>query len=882
MRSTVTCVLVLLGLVASCSQSPKTPSAKTATPVTARPVDLKLDSQQRLVLRETGALFTGVLKEDYESKTPRAEVSFKAGVRHGVGREWYANGQLMMEGSWDHGQPHGLMKEWSEDGLIRRDTVYKQGRQVSQREGPSDKAAQQVKHIVAQRKKMDETIWSQEELAQQYEEVFVQLWDELRNTKHDWAVLEDFSVGSVVLPKKDPKLIQHDWGISERQFEPGGQRLESDMWQSQLGQWKLAYVLRESEWHQESFKADDNGHAVSVYRIVLHLDRRNGKGRLVVRAALKVIWDQNPASKDSRPVSIEVDQLKILTREQAVPFELQRVFKPEQDLPGHQPVNPSGAKDVLAAPLLVHDFDRDGRSEIVLAGSNLMYRNEGDFKFKPEPLVPGNRYSFQAGVLADFNGDGYSDFLTIGPAGKPRVYPGSQTGVLKNEPIVSLASIPSVSIRDPQCITCGDIDGDGDLDAFIGQYAATYLSGKLPTPYYDANDGHPSYLLINEGDGRFVDGTVAAGLEEKRHRRTYSASMVDLDNDRDLDLLVVSDFAGLDLYRNNGQGQFEDMTEALGSNHYSFGMSHALADFDQDQRLDIYMVGMGSTTARRLESLGLGRPGHENIQQARMKMGYGNRLLLGQGAVQYRQPEYNDRLARTGWAWGCTPWDFDNDGDRDLYVANGFLSAKSARDYCTQYWRHDIYYDKKRPETLMQMVFNECQAGVGSEVSWNGYEHNVLLMNSPDRTFPNISYLLGLGHEFDSRSVVSADLDLDGRVDLLVVERARDEKRRAYVNRVHLLSNQLETSNNWVGIHLPPVTVSLGAQVEVRSGNKHQVLPVVTGDSYNSQHPFTLHFGLGKAKTVSEIIIRPAVGEIKRIENPRINRFHDVSIENQR
>ena len=77
-------------------------------------------------------------------------------------------------------------------------------------------------------------------------------------------------------------------------------------------------------------------------------------------------------------------------------------------------------------------------------------------------------------------------------------------------------------------------------------------------------------------------------------------------------------------------------------------MSHALADFDQDQKLDIYMVGMGSTTARRLESLGLGRPGFENIQQARMKMGYGNRLLLGQGGLAYRQPDYNDWHGRGG------------------------------------------------------------------------------------------------------------------------------------------------------------------------------------------------------------------------------------------
>ena len=101
-------------------------------------------------------------------------------------------------------------------------------------------------------------------------------------------------------------------------------------------------------------------------------------------------------------------------------------------------------------------------------------------------------------------------------------------------------------------------------------------------------------------------------------------------------------------------------------------MSHALADFDQDQKLDIYMVGMGSTTARRLESLGLGRPGFENIQQARMKMGYGNRLLLGQGGLAYRQPDYNDRLARTGWA---------GDVRRGISITMGIATCMGPMDF---------------------------------------------------------------------------------------------------------------------------------------------------------------------------------------------------------
>ena len=305
-------------------------------------------------------------------------------------------------------------------------------------------------------------------------------------------------------------------------------------------------------------------------------------------------------------------------------------------------------------------------------------------------------------------------------------------------------------------------------------------------------------------------------------------------------------------------------------------MSHALADFNGDGHLDIYMVGMGSTTARRLEGLGLGRSGFEGIQKARMKMGYGNRLLLGRGDGMFTQAAYNDRVARTGWAWGCTPWDFDNDGDRDLYVANGFLSAKSAKDYCTEYWRHDIYYKERKSEKLMQMVFDQCHSGLGSEISWNGYEHNVLLVNSPENDFPSCGFLMGIGFEFDSRAVVSADMDLDGRADLLVVERMRSEKQKAYVNRVHLLRNNLISQNNWIGFHFSPKDKPFGLEVRLTTAGKKQLLPVVAGDSYNSQHPSSIYFGLGQQASVHEVIFNWPLGEKRTIENPQIGKYHVV------
>ena len=73
-----------------------------------------------------------------------------------------------------------------------------------------------------------------------------------------------------------------------------------------------------------------------------------------------------------------------------------------------------------------------------------------------------------------------------------------------------------------------------------------------------------------------------------------------------------------------------------------------------------------------------------------MKMGYGNRLFLGNGKGGFKQASYNEQVARSGWSWGCTPWDFDNDGDRDLFVANGHHCGKSCEDYCSKYWTNDI------------------------------------------------------------------------------------------------------------------------------------------------------------------------------------------------
>jgi hypothetical protein len=421
-------------------------------------------------------------------------------------------------------------------------------------------------------------------------------------------------------------------------------------------------------------------------------------------------------------------------------------------------------------------------------------------------------------------------------------------------------------------ITAGDMDSDGDLDVWLGQYQAPYRSGQMPTPYYDANDGHPAFLLRNDGSGKFEDVTESAGLQAKRFRRTYSASFVDLDDDRDLDLVVISDFSGVDVYQNNGNGQFTDVTRTMVDERHAFGMSLTFGDYNSDSRLDFLMIGMSSTTARRLHRLGLGRDDFPKHQSMRPAMGYGNRMYLAENDT-FRQATFNDQVARTGWSWGTTSRDFDNDGDRDVYVANGHISGSTAKDYCTRFWCHDIYSVDSKPDPALDAFFQMTFPVSPTSMSWNGFEHNVLLWNRDGQGFANIGFLAGVAFEFDSRNVIGDDLDGDGRVDLVVVSFHGNSGQAA----VHVIQNKIETDSNWIGLRLGHLPGSgIGATVRLMTPDRVFRDVVVAGDSLLSQHAPTVHFGLGTATQIDAIEVTWPGGKTIRISKPAINRYHEI------
>ena len=95
---------------------------------------------------------------------------------------------------------------------------------------------------------------------------------------------------------------------------------------------------------------------------------------------------------------------------------------------------------------------------------------------------------------------------------------------------------------------------------------------------------------------------------------------------------------------------------------------------------------------------------------------------------------------------GVITADFDNDGDMDLYVANGHLSGNSALDYCTRFWCHDVYTGTSKPNETLDTFFSGTLQGLGSNYSWNGFEHNHLFLNRDNTGFSNAAFLLSSMH----------------------------------------------------------------------------------------------------------------------------------------
>jgi hypothetical protein len=478
--------------------------------------------------------------------------------------------------------------------------------------------------------------------------------------------------------------------------------------------------------------------------------------------------------------------------------------------------------EFMVAGVALLDYDGDGWIDIYflngapLRGTrvaswmgNRLYRNLGDGRFADvtESAGVGDRGHALGVAAGDYDNDGNPD-LYVNNFGPNVLFCNNGDGTFRR-------STEEAGVANGDQFGAGvcflDADADGNLDLYVGNYVGfSYAQHDAlivdAFPYPPGPGDYPPVpdtLFRNLGDGRFTDVSAQSGIARVAGP-TMGTVCGDFDDDGDADIFVCNDGRANFFFQNDGSGRFTEagVFSCLAYNVHgneNGSMGADCGDFDNDGYLDLFMTNY----------------------TGEMRVLYRN---LGGGFF-----EDATTVARAGnvvfphTKWGSGLVDFDNDGDRDLFIACGhFLTNIREIDDRTS-------YDTR----------------------------NFLLMNTGDARFADVSDRCGDGLRVaaSSRGTGFDDLDNDGDIDVVVLNTN---------TRPTVLRNDSATDGHWLQVRLVGVRDNrdgIGARVRVMAGDLVQVAEVHSGRGYQSHHGTRLHFGLGSRERADRVEVRWSCGE---------------------
>ena len=534
------------------------------------------------------------------------------------------------------------------------------------------------------------------------------------------------------------------------------------------------------------------------------------------------------------------------------------------------------------AGLAVGDYDNDGRDDIYFLnqhGPTALYRNRGDGTFEDVTAKAGVALDGRVSVgatFADYDNDGWEDlFVTTTRAGNVLFH---NRGDGTFEDVTAKAGLTHVGHS--QTAVFFDYDNDGRLDLYLTNtahwttdnfnFAGRNFDGKASL---DALMGSPietNILYHNNGDGTFTDVSDKAGLRGKGW--AGDVAVFDYDDDGFLDVFVPSMFGRGQLYHNNGNGTFTDVTaETLGPTpHGAIGAK--VFDYDGDGRLDLFVVDMHSDMWMGLDSR------HASLEEAKQaqhrrflspagprvneqaegfarsqrqgfamagknydELLFGNALYRNLGNGKFAETSQQAGL-ETFWPWGIATGDFDNDGHEDVFITSGM-------GYPFYYWPNQLMMNKGNG------TFAERAAELGVEPPTGGiYQEKNIAGQKAARS---------------SRSAAVADFDGDGRLE--IVTNNFNDSPYFFANRF--------PRQNYLELRLTGTSSNrdaIGAVARLWVGSTVMVRQVNPAGSYLAQSSRTLHFGLGDRSKVDSIKIRWPRGLVQTLVNPQINTSHQI------
>jgi hypothetical protein len=519
------------------------------------------------------------------------------------------------------------------------------------------------------------------------------------------------------------------------------------------------------------------------------------------------------------------------------------------------------AKDYIvetpSGGVAIFDYDGDGRPDVyLLNGSTIgavqgkekapraaLFHNLGNMKFEDvtdKAGVGNERWGFGVAV-GDYDNDGRPD-IYVGNYGVSRLYHNNGDGTFTD-----VAEKLGVARKGWSTgASWGDYDGDGRLDLFVPGYADLDLNNLPPNPT-DAGKpgsvgqnfcqfrgapvmcgprglkGEGDTLYHQKPDGTFEDVSEKASVNDPQKYYGFSSVFVHADDDDLLDLVVVNDSTPKQLYINKGDGTFEETGYPSGialneNGREQAGMGLAVGDYDNDSHVDFQITNFSDDSNVLYHNDGGG-----NFTDMTFQAGIGEITIPFLG-------------------WGTSFLDFDNDGWKDIFVANGHVyPAVDKFQWGTSFAQQPLLF-----RNLANGRFERVGAAPGS----------------------------GLAESHCSRGLAVGDLDGDGRVDVVINN--LDGKPTVF-------RNVTKTPGHWLELKLigDPAKKAprdaVGAIAYVTIGKLRQRMDVVSGAGYASQNDQRLHFGLNTATKVDKLEIKWPAGALEVVDLPAIDKVVTIT-----
>ena len=527
------------------------------------------------------------------------------------------------------------------------------------------------------------------------------------------------------------------------------------------------------------------------------------------------------------------------------------------------------------------DLNNDGLADLVFAGNQVsprVYLNEGNFKFRDitsnfEGLTNNQWYGSVS--LADINSDGWLDVYltsTTDPDSskcKNRLWICQGTRDNGDPYYIEMAEVYGV---DEEGQSTGaaffDYDNDGDLDLYvvnntINQRMNTTISERITTGKAINNDR----LFRNNGNGTFTDVTIPAGIVFEGFG--LGVAMGDVNKDGYTDIYVSNDFITNDvLYINQGDGTFRNEISKYLSYQTRSSMGDDMADVNNDGNPDIFTLDMLPEYYYKKKQTN-GGSGYI-FYQIDAKYGFEhqyirNMLHLHNGFMNGKMLPYSEvgqimGIEASEWSWSPLFADYDNDGDKDLIIANGFPRDMTDKDY--------TLYKTKYYGYLVD-AFQAIAVAPPVKVQNFAFENagELTFINRSKEWLPDIPSF--------SYGAAFADLDNDGDLDY-VANNINDE---AFIMRNFTVEESGENAN-YIRIRLTGREgniMALGAKVELWANGKYQFHENFLTRGYASSVDPVIHFGLAEEISVDSIRITwPASGNTTLVKNIKANQVVDL------